>query len=322
MTVQEAKNKWVAWHRTQVGYHEVGDNHTKYAQDSDFDTRLYGFDMDGLAWCDYYSDYSFMYNFGFETGVKMTYQYVGCQGAACRYSAEYYKNNDAWYSYPEVGDQVFFYVSGAINHTECVIELKTDSNGNVIGFYTVGGNSSDAVRLNYYSVGASTIAGFGRPDWSLVADDISTENTTETASSSDSDDTIHVGSLVSIVPGSTYYSGLVIPNWVFSHNWYVYSINGNRVVINKSQDGSISIMSPIHIKCLKLVSNTAQISSESAESVTAKPTYQTYTVKSGDTLWAIAKTVLGNPLKYKEIKTLNGLTSDIIQVGQVLTLPE
>ena len=47
----------------------------------------------------------------------------------------------------------------------------------------------------------------------------------------------------------------------------------------------------------------------------------TYTVKAGDTLWDIAQSQLGNGSRYKEIMTLNGLTNDVIQPGQVLKLP-
>lgn len=48
---------------------------------------------------------------------------------------------------------------------------------------------------------------------------------------------------------------------------------------------------------------------------------KTYTVKNGDSLWAIAAKQLGNGSRYKEIKSLNGLTSDTIHAGQVLKLP-
>lgn len=48
---------------------------------------------------------------------------------------------------------------------------------------------------------------------------------------------------------------------------------------------------------------------------------KSYTVKSGDSLWAIAAKQLGNGSRYKEIKSLNGLTSDTIHAGQVLKLP-
>lgn len=49
---------------------------------------------------------------------------------------------------------------------------------------------------------------------------------------------------------------------------------------------------------------------------------KTYTVKNGDSLWAIAAKQLGNGSRYKEIKSLNGLTSDTIHAGQVLKLPD
>lgn len=46
-----------------------------------------------------------------------------------------------------------------------------------------------------------------------------------------------------------------------------------------------------------------------------------YTVKKGDSLWKIAEEKLGNPKRYSEIKTLNGLKTDTLQVGQKLNIP-
>ena len=48
---------------------------------------------------------------------------------------------------------------------------------------------------------------------------------------------------------------------------------------------------------------------------------RTYTVKAGDSLWAIAAKQLGDGSRYNEIKTMNGLTSNTIHAGDVLKLP-
>lgn len=49
---------------------------------------------------------------------------------------------------------------------------------------------------------------------------------------------------------------------------------------------------------------------------------KTYTVKPGDSLWAIAAAQLGDGSRYNKIKTMNGLTSNTIHAGQTLKLPE
>lgn len=49
--------------------------------------------------------------------------------------------------------------------------------------------------------------------------------------------------------------------------------------------------------------------------------YETYTVKKGDCLWGIAAKYLGNGNRYKEIMTLNSLTSTTIHTGLVLMIP-
>lgn len=46
-----------------------------------------------------------------------------------------------------------------------------------------------------------------------------------------------------------------------------------------------------------------------------------YTVVAGDSLWGIAQKRLGNGNRYKDIMTLNGLSSTVIRPGQKLKLP-
>lgn len=48
----------------------------------------------------------------------------------------------------------------------------------------------------------------------------------------------------------------------------------------------------------------------------------TYTVKSGDSLWAIAEKMYGNGSYFTKIMNANGLSSITIHVGQVLKIPE
>lgn len=66
--------------------------------------------------------------------------------------------------------------------------------------------------------------------------------------------TFKKGDVVSIANGATYYgSAKTIPDWVKAKNWIVKDATGNRVVVDKSEDGKESISSAIHSKYLKSV---------------------------------------------------------------------
>jgi LysM repeat protein len=55
---------------------------------------------------------------------------------------------------------------------------------------------------------------------------------------------------------------------------------------------------------------------------TPEPAVRTYTVESGDTLWAIAERFYGDGSKYQVIADASGIPNpDLIQPGQVLTIP-
>ena len=119
---------------------------------------------------------------------------------------------------------------------------------------------------------------------------------------------VKAGNLVTIT-GGTYYGGKAIPAWVKKLKWYVLEVSGDRAVINKDESGKYAIMSPVKVSDLAVAGE--------------KPasTYRTHTVVKGDTLWDIAEKYLGKGSRYSEIKTLNGLTSNVIYSGQKLKIP-
>ena len=170
MTVSESKKKLRDYAMSQVGYHESLDGSNKYA-DGVWDVKLYGFNAQNVPWCDVFVDGAFINCFGYDAATKMTYQ-TPAGYAACKLSADSYKKNGAFYSQPEVCDQVFFFYGGDINHTGIVVDVDGDT------ITCVEGNYSDGVGLTHYSTrNKQLIAGYGRPDWSVVSDTECSEDT-------------------------------------------------------------------------------------------------------------------------------------------------
>lgn len=66
------------------------------------------------------------------------------------------------------------------------------------------------------------------------------------------------GDLVKIT-GTKYYGGKTIPSWVKAKRWYVRSVSGARVVIDKSEDGKNAICSPVNAADLALVSHASDL---------------------------------------------------------------
>ena len=183
MTISEAKAKLVAWANAQVGYAEGTNNWNKYAEDLRLQ-QLYGWKAQNQPWCDLFTDAAFINCFGLSAAAAMTYQPIGAGSAACRYSAQFFKNAGAWYDTPEIGDVIFFFYSGQINHQGIVVSV---GNGLVA---TVEGNSSDMVARRSYSIGSGNIAGYGRPRWSVVADQSSDAAEDETPANPTADEPV------------------------------------------------------------------------------------------------------------------------------------
>lgn len=170
MTLAEAKEKLLNVARAEIGYHESGNNYIKYAE-GNWDNQFYGWELQNQPWCDVFVDWCFCQAFGTQKGAEMTYQRIGSGSAACSVSASYYQAAGAYSHTPSVGDQIFFYASGGINHTGIVESVDGSQ------VHTIEGNTSDQVARRTYSLNSSQIAGYGHPKWNIVINDDSDNDT-------------------------------------------------------------------------------------------------------------------------------------------------
>ena len=145
-------------------------NWTKYgawfdAQRGTF--NVYNGAKNGYDWCDIFVDWNFCSTFGIDTGRKMLYQPMNSCGAGCKFSADYFRQNNAWSSagtLPKVGCQMFFGPKGDESHTELVVKVEGDT------ITTIGGNTSNRVMRKSYNRYDGSISGYGYPNFNLVAD--------------------------------------------------------------------------------------------------------------------------------------------------------
>ena len=157
MTISDAKAKLVTVARAELGYQEGANNWTKYAEDPGI-AKLYGWKPQNQPWCGTFVNWCFLTAFGYDVGSRLTFG----GSAACRNAADLYKAADQFVHFPSVGDQVFYYSGGAINHTGIVVRVD----GTV--FEAIEGNYSDRVSSVKHNIGDGSVAGFGRPCWKIV----------------------------------------------------------------------------------------------------------------------------------------------------------
>lgn len=142
-------------------------NWNKYAAALDELGDIYNGKKNGYDWCDIFVDWCFINTFGKDLGVKLINQPLHGCGAGCTWSMQYYKQAGRFFKSPEVGDQIFYTRDGG--KTSYHTGIVTEVNGPLIR--TVEGNSKDQVSTYCFNSGGSQVAGFGRPDWSLVPSD-------------------------------------------------------------------------------------------------------------------------------------------------------
>lgn len=150
------------------------DNYTKYARDL-WTEKYFNASKQGVAWCAVFASWCYWKAFGKEIALKLQCQPAknNC-GAGCTSAANYYKNNGQFhYGDPKAGDQIFFHASdgNGYGHTGIVEKVSGTK------VFTIEGNTSagssviangGAVCHKSYVLSNSRIAGYGRPDWSIV----------------------------------------------------------------------------------------------------------------------------------------------------------
>lgn len=144
---------------SQEGYKEGSNNHTKYGDEMH---ALQPRNMDKNApWCDCFVDWCIYkmcqrFGYGAETARKVL---CGDFDDYTYNSVALYKKAGRWTQKAARGYQIFF---GGSGHTGLVEKV---SGGRV---YTIEGNKSNRVTKCSYSVGYSSIIGYGMPRYDLV----------------------------------------------------------------------------------------------------------------------------------------------------------
>lgn len=347
MTEQQAINKVLNLARSEIGYKEKrsnaylddktanagGGNWTKYARDLDAITDFYNGAKNGWPWCDVFVDWLFYKSFGKKEAMEMLCQPTHSMGAGCLYSAGYYKNNGRWSTTPHEGDQIFFsYSPGEVSHTGIVEQIS----GNKV--ITIEGNTSDCVARRSYTIGASSIYGYGRPRWWYAT------GTGQGSIEVNKDTEIHTSDGQAYVPvmdimrlGTSGESVRQLQKNLIKLGYSCgpdgadgdYGRNTVAAVKKFQEDNGLETdgeagpmtQAAIRQKLQALDVKPSTPIQPTPEITPQAPTENTYTVKAGDTLWSIAAKHLGAGYKYPQIKKLNNLTSNTIKVGQVLKLP-
>ncbi|MGG2105554.1 LysM peptidoglycan-binding domain-containing protein [Lysinibacillus pakistanensis] len=94
-----------------------------------------------------------------------------------------------------------------------------------------------------------------------------------------------------------------------------YKAYGNKRIVTKPATASSNASNTSN------ATTTQKAVVEQKRPTTSKETPKTHTVKSGETLWAIAKKYLGDGSKYTELAKINKISNpNVIKVGQVIKL--
>lgn len=158
----------------------------------------------------------------------------------------------------------------------------------------------------------------------------STNTSSDPGTNGGSSDNIAAGDTVRIVSGAVYggcyppATGMKVPA-PYIGKWYTVT----KVQTNNGQEEALikelySWVALIYLEKKDGSTGADTISVTEERSNENKPSASAYTVKSGDTLWGIAKTYYGDGAQYTKIYNANRSVlnnPNVIKAGQVLTIP-
>lgn len=136
-------------------------NFTKYARDLDA-IRFFNGPKQGYAWCACLNCWAAVQIHGDGLTARAALYQPNAQynaGAGCTPQAQYFRENNAFFTYPLPGDWIFYGVAGDEEHTGTVIEV-TDR-----AVITIEGNVGNQVKLVSHAINDKSIVGYGRPKY-------------------------------------------------------------------------------------------------------------------------------------------------------------
>lgn len=151
-------------------------NYTKYARDL-YEAGYYQGNKQSYAWCEVW--YDWLHYIASGKDAKFAQEII-CQtdvyGAGPNCSRSYYKKQGRLFDDPVPGDQIFFHnESGGVGHTGLVYAVDDKY------VYTIEGNTSSSSELEaegegvwkkQYPLSSSKIAGYGRPKYEIMANNL------------------------------------------------------------------------------------------------------------------------------------------------------
>lgn len=326
MTKDQAVRKVLDVMRSYIGYREKrsnsqlddptanagANNYTRFAQILD-SIGYYNGRKQGHEWCDVCVDCAFYEAFSEGDPGKMTlcqrllYQPPKSTGAGTGYSAGFFKANSAWYQDPEPGDQIFFQNKAKeICHTGIVERVEGDL------VHTIEGNANNMVGRHAYMIGASNIAGYGRPNWALVTSEAANPKPVTHA-------TLRMGSAgteVRKMQQALLDLGYKLPRYGADGDFGAETDAAVREFQRDHHLEDDGICGPLTWAILDAAkSNTVTHETDAGTG----ESYTVYIVKRGDTLTKIA---VAHRTTVQALKMLNGINNaNLIFPGQKIRIP-